>query len=131
MYLLICEAPSRARRYCTTVTSPPSQRCQQLAEAVDRAGDLAAPHRAPDSRRDHCGILAPVAAMTSAHFLVSACMIVRISADELPNTSSPCSVRRSFNLASATAFLTSLTSRSTTLAGVLAGASNPNQPASS
>src|SRR5262245_65792449 len=39
--------------------------------------------------------------------------------------------RRSLNLPSATAVLTSLASRSTTCCGVLAGASNPNHPLSS
>src|SRR5262249_28069388 len=83
------------------------------------------------SSEDHCGTLAPVAAMTSLHFLVSAVITASISADELPNTSKPCSPRRSLNLPSATAVLTSLASRSTTCCGVLAGASNPNHPLSS
>jgi hypothetical protein len=33
------------------------------------------------SLRDHCGILAPVAVMTSLHFLVSACISASISSD--------------------------------------------------
>src|SRR5262249_26689576 len=79
----------------------------------------------------HCGTLAPVAAMTSLHFLVSAVITASISSDELPTTSKPCSLRRSLNLPSATAVLTSLASRSTTGCGVLAGASSPNHPLSS
>src|SRR5262249_26030448 len=79
----------------------------------------------------HCGTLAPVAAMTSLHFLVSAVITASISSDELPTTSKPCSLRRSLDLPSATAVLTSLASRSTTGCGVLAGASSPNLAAQS
>src|SRR5262245_24012102 len=88
---------------------------------------------APDgkSMRDHCGTLAPVAAMTSLHFLVSAVITACISTGVLPTTSRPCSVKRSFSRASAAAFCTSAESRSTMSCGVFAGASNPNQPASS
>src|SRR5260370_37370600 len=83
------------------------------------------------SSGNHCGTLAPAAAMTSLHFLVSAAITASISADELPTTSKPCSLRRSLNFPSATAVLTSLARRSTTCCGVLAGASNPNHPLSS
>src|SRR5262249_40832824 len=85
----------------------------------------------PGSSGNHCGTLAPVAAMTSLHFLVPAATTASISADELPTTSNPCSPRRSLNSPSATAVLPSLASRSTTCCGVLAGASNPNHPLSS
>src|SRR6516225_6423005 len=87
--------------------------------------------RSSGSWPDHSGTLAPVAAMTSLHFLVSAVITASISADELPTTSKPCSPRRSLNFPSATAVFTSPASRSTTRCGVLAGASNPNHPLSS
>src|SRR5262245_1794433 len=87
--------------------------------------------QAPNSPACHCGILMPVAAMTSPHFLVSACIIASISSGELPATSRPCAVMRELNLGSATAFLSSCDSTSTTFLGVLAGASSPNQPVSS
>src|SRR5262249_31044769 len=66
-----------------------------------------------------CGPWAPAAALPSPLFLVPAVTPASISADELPNTSKPCSPRRLLNPESATAVLTSLASRSTTCCGVL------------